>query len=60
MLRFDIAPVDSNAYRFVATTSFAIAASRPINGLPFSSRLAASFADLSHRTNVFPTNSLKG
>lgn len=26
MLRFDIPPVDSNAYRFVATTSFAIAA----------------------------------
>ncbi len=26
MLRFDIKPVDSNAYRFVATMSFAIAA----------------------------------
>ncbi len=26
MLRFDIAPVDSNAYRFVATASFAVAA----------------------------------
>lgn len=26
MLRFDIAPVDSNAYRFVATVSFAVAA----------------------------------
>lgn len=26
MLRFDIAPVDSNAYRFVATTSFLVAA----------------------------------
>jgi hypothetical protein len=26
MLRFDIAPVDSNAYRFVATVSFTVAA----------------------------------
>ena len=26
MLRFDIAPVDSNAYRFVATVSFLVAA----------------------------------
>ena len=26
MLRFDIAPVDSNAYRFVATVSFSVAA----------------------------------